>query len=470
MTDFGEQSRKDRARARVAARFDQERPRRRTKASSEHPEESGEARRERPSRERELRSERETRREREARNDREIRSERERRTNREPQGERSPQSEEQLEKDSAQQRLSFGSVFIGLLESYGIKFIAVLALVALLVLSFFVGSILRSCANEAQQGTSSSSIISVQPSAGTQTSTANSSGTTSSSSASSNSGSAASSQGQAGSSSVLSKISAAAAEKRASIEEDDVKISDVLEESLVKQIEAQAKVNKDTAWIATHPSEYAFDGWAVQYKILKLAAEEPAATTYVREWPELYPAEDQNLKSPHAIQGTTTGPKNIPQLYQWDPRWGYTVYSSTAFGMTGCCPTTLAMVYQGLTGKTDMTPYDMGVLAANDGYMSEYEGTDAFFLINEAQGLGLNCYEIYLATESMIAALENGDVLIANVGPGDFTNDGHFIVVTGLKDGKLIVNDPYSMQRSEKLWDPDEVMNQCKAVFAYSKA
>ena len=365
-----------------------------------------------------------------------------------------PDSEAQKRKDRARARVAARRNRARQEEtSNGLKFMAAVAIIALLLASFFVGTVLRFCAGEAQDNVTSS--------------------TAQSSSSSPNS----SSQNASNSKPALSTVGARAAEKleqaileKEAEEEDKVKISDILEENLVKQIEAQAKVNKDTAWIAAHLSEYAYDGWAVQYKILKLAAEEPAATTYIREWPELYPAEDQNLKSPHAVTGKKTGPHNIPQLYQWDPRWGYTVYSSTAFGMTGCCPTTLAMVYQGLTGKTDMTPYDMGVLAANDGYMSENEGTDAYFLINEAQGLGLNCYEIYLATESMMASLENGDVLIANVGPGDFTNDGHFIVITGLKDGKLIVNDPYSKQRSEKLWDPDEVMNQCKAVFAYSRA
>ena len=410
MPNTDEQNRKERARARVAEYLDNEQSQRReNKTTSRHPEQGN--RRKKPT-------------------------------------------------DSPKQKLTVGSVFIGLLESYGLKFIAVLAIIAVLVVSFFAGTVLRSCANESKHNSTDTSSI---PSSSATASTSSTDGSADNSS---------SNEADSSDEPSLHKIALLVAEKKEQLveEEDAVQISDILEENLVKKIEAQAKVNKDSAWIAKHPSEYAYDGWAVQYKILKLAAEEPAATTYVREWPELYPAEDQNLKSPHAIQGTTTGPKNIPQLYQWDPRWGYTVYSSTAFGMTGCCPTTLAMVYQGLTGKTDMTPYDMGVLAANDGYMSEYEGTDAFFLINEAQGLGLNCYEIYLATESMLAALENGDVLIANVGPGDFTNDGHFIVVTGLKDGKLIVNDPYSKQRSEKLWDPDEVMNQCKAVFAYSKA
>ena len=70
------------------------------------------------------------------------------------------------------------------------------------------------------------------------------------------------------------------------------------------------------------------------------------------------------MKTPQngQIKTVATG-KNIPRFYQWDELWGYTVYSGTAFGLTGCCPTCLAMVYQGVTGNTDLSPYDLGEVA-----------------------------------------------------------------------------------------------------------
>ena len=71
----------------------------------------------------------------------------------------------------------------------------------------------------------------------------------------------------------------------------------------------------------------------------------------------------------------------------------------------------------------------------------------------------------------MTGALAAGQVLICNVGPGDFTTGGHFIVLTGLDaNGDIIVNDPYSAERSAKTWDPDNVMVQTKALFAFSRA
>lgn len=461
MPNSEEQSRKERARARVTARFDSEPSSRLTRGKTQQKSRTIEEHAPVKSR-----MERRTQ-----------RNERMQRNTQDTQEDRPVRQRASAAKQAEQ--LGVGAVAQGLLERFGLKFIAVVAVIALLVISFFIGSVLRSCSNEAhdqaaQSQTSTASSANTSPvgspeTASTTTTSSSAGGATSASTASSaTSTQTNASSNSAGQPDVLRSVIAKLAEQKSALDTDPLDITDVLEESLASQLQTQAKANTDSAWILANPSAYAMDGWAVQYKILKLAAEEPAATTYARNWPDEYPAYDQNLQSKNALSTTGTGSKKIPQLYQWDPRWGYTVYSSTAFGMTGCCPTAFAMVYQGLTGKTDMTPYDMGVLAERDGYMSQYEGTDAYFLINEASGLGLNCWELYPDASNMVAALESGQVLIVNVGPGDFTTDGHFIVVTGLQDGKLIVNDPYSKLRSERLWTAEEIALQSKAVFAYT--
>ena len=71
----------------------------------------------------------------------------------------------------------------------------------------------------------------------------------------------------------------------------------------------------------------------------------------------------------------------------------------------------------------------------------------------------------------MRAALEGGAVLICNVGPGDFTDNGHFLVITGIDDeGNLAINDPYSAERSGRTWNVDTVLGQAKALWAYRLA
>lgn len=242
---------------------------------------------------------------------------------------------------------------------------------------------------------------------------------------------------------------------------DEAALSAILGDELASQLVQAASTSDDVAWIAAHPQEYAMDGEAVQRKLLKLAAVEPEAVAFVRGFPDAYPA-DRGEPCDAPEMG------KVPRLYQWDARWGSTVYSSTAFALTGCCPTSLAMVYQGLTGKEDLSPHDMALRAREGGYETRYDGTDAFFLVNEAAGLGLSCAPLSIDAADLRAALEDGAVVICNVGPGDFTEAGHFFVIAGIgADGTLSINDPYSAERSNRAWDVDLVLGQTMALYAY---
>ena len=245
---------------------------------------------------------------------------------------------------------------------------------------------------------------------------------------------------------------------------DEAKLKAVLGDDLAAQLVQAASASDDAAWIAAHPDAYAMDGDAVQYKLLKLAAVEPEAVPFVRTFPDAYPAES-------ALGTDDPASGEVPRLYQWDQRWGSTVYSSTTFALTGCCPTSLSMVYQGLTGKGDLSPYDMGKRASDGGFETAFDGTDSSFLVSEAASLGLSCEALSVDAGSVRAALEGGAVLVCNVGPGDFTDNGHFFVVTGIDgDGNLRINDPYSAERSNRAWDVDTVLGQTKALWAYRLA
>ena len=82
-----------------------------------------------------------------------------------------------------------------------------------------------------------------------------------------------------------------------------------------------------------------------QQKLLKLAADDPAAIDFVADLPESYP----RARSEEYASGVTKGV--VPRLYQWDKRWGYTEYCGRDFGTTGCCPTSFSMVYMAVTGN-----------------------------------------------------------------------------------------------------------------------
>ena len=117
------------------------------------------------------------------------------------------------------------------------------------------------------------------------------------------SGDAASSQGQG----IVSQVAEAKAKAESAVksagsvsgvdkqETHQGALVELLGDETSAKLLAQAKTNADALWIAAHPKEYAFDGVEVQYKVLKLAADEPAALDYVRQFPTSYPAESVNM-------------------------------------------------------------------------------------------------------------------------------------------------------------------------------
>ena len=245
---------------------------------------------------------------------------------------------------------------------------------------------------------------------------------------------------------------------------DRDKLTAIVDEDVADKLINRAKTSEDAKWIAQNPDKFDMDGVEVQAKLLKLAADEPAAQQYVRNFVDKYP-----MKTPQngQVKTVATG-RNIPRFYQWDELWGYTTYSGTAFGLTGCCPTCLAMVYQGITGNHDLSPYDMGELAVRDGYATEYEGTYASFLVDEAETLGLPVSSIDVSEKALKNALQSNQAVIVNFGPGYFTQYGHYVVISGMtQDGQLIMNDPYSEERSNQTWDISQIVEEAQGLYAY---
>lgn len=69
----------------------------------------------------------------------------------------------------------------------------------------------------------------------------------------------------------------------------------------------------------------------------------------------------------------------------------------------------------------------------------------------------------------MMLELENGHPIICSMGRGDFTTTGHIIAITGIKDGKFIVRDPNSKERSNKLWSYEKIAPQIKNLWSYQR-
>lgn len=158
----------------------------------------------------------------------------------------------------------------------------------------------------------------------------------------------------------------------------------------------------------------------------------------------------------------------FPLFIQWDERWGYDKYGDTYMAINGCGPTNLAMVIVGLRGDTSINPKVVAEFSVNNGYYIEEVGTSWSLMTEGAKAFGIQGEAIPLSEKSILSALEKGQPIIASMKPGDFTTGGHFILLTGItEDGKIMVNDSDSKQRSSITWDLDVIMRQIKGLWKF---
>ena len=178
-----------------------------------------------------------------------------------------------------------------------------------------------------------------------------------------------------------------------------------------------------------------------------------------------YP-EKKNNSPAETVEETRSG--EIPLLLQWDERWGYQNYGDSMFAVNGCGPTALSMVIVGLTENKQATPYQVAQYAEKNGYYVEGVGSSWNMMTDVGSYFGIQGSEIPLGKDSIQTELELGHPIICAMRPGDFTTTGHFIVLAGMKDGKICVHDPNSKKRSEKLWDYETLEGQINNLWSFT--
>ncbi|MGI6204663.1 MAG: C39 family peptidase [Anaerovoracaceae bacterium] len=191
--------------------------------------------------------------------------------------------------------------------------------------------------------------------------------------------------------------------------------------------------------------------------LIELARKNPETFFFARNYQR-----DHDTEFEIDISGDiASDPRDVPRLYQWDKRWGYHIYGDDMMALTGCGPTCLSMAYTGLTGRAGQDPLTVARMAENRGYYVPGVGSSWSLMTDGAASLGLSSRECAPDADAIMSALENGGVIIASMGPGDFTSSGHFIVLADVgRGGRIHVNDPNSRKRSRKLWNADDLASQ----------
>lgn len=156
----------------------------------------------------------------------------------------------------------------------------------------------------------------------------------------------------------------------------------------------------------------------------------------------------------------TDGATDVVYFNQLDERYANKPYGTDNIGGYACGPTSMAIVVSSLTSET-VDPVEMSKWAYENGYWCSKSGSYHTLIPGAAKAWGLPV-EGCTASEPqrIVDALSEGKLVVALMTKGHFTKSGHFIVLRGVQDGQILVADPASYSRSQKLWDLSIILSE----------
>ena len=161
----------------------------------------------------------------------------------------------------------------------------------------------------------------------------------------------------------------------------------------------------------------------------------------------------------------TGGSVDVVYFCQSDEEWAGQPYGTDPIGPYGCGPTAMAMAVASMT-DTDTDPAVMAAWAVEHGYWARRSGSYHSIVRGTARAFGLEVEALPSRTADEVRrVLREGKLLVALVGPGHFTDGGHFILLRGVTlGGDVLVADPNSLERSLELWDPQIVLDELSSA------
>ena len=131
---------------------------------------------------------------------------------------------------------------------------------------------------------------------------------------------------------------------------------------------------------------------------------------------------------------------------QRDPRWAGKWYGVSNVDQSGCVPTSLAMTFTDILGRTILPTTVADYLYNNtDSFNKGEAGTDADGIVSATRKWGLKS-QLVTGAGGIAEALMAGKHVLAAVGNSQFTSDPytHELVLHGYDNGRTYVRDPYN--------------------------
>ena len=193
--------------------------------------------------------------------------------------------------------------------------------------------------------------------------------------------------------------------------------------------------------------------------LTELMRKEPAAEGFVMSYPFMKDAQQEVDLS--VYENCT----QVPHLLQWDMQWGYTQYGDNMLALNGGGPTCLSMVSIYVLQDTKYTPRYIAAFSEENDYYLEGIGTSWSLISEGGVKLGMDVQEIPLVWNIIKEHLDAGDPIICVMGPGDFTDDGQFVVLSEAEEETVKVLTPNSMILSEGMWSFEQIESQIQNLW-----
>ncbi len=158
-----------------------------------------------------------------------------------------------------------------------------------------------------------------------------------------------------------------------------------------------------------------------------------------------------------------------PMLYyhQGDIRWGDYLYGGyDPMSKYGCGPTAVSMIINSFSDYP-VDPIDIATWASENGYYALHSGSYHSLIPDALEAYGLQVESVTNRSYEHVAELlSSGHILIALMGKGSLTKNGHFVLFTKLLDnGNICIADPANYENCTLEWELDQLLSELKKSY-----